>query len=54
MVILIFKGSKCEHLEEFLREYKWACISTRLRTAMEWLNFFPEFLGGTTSLWFER
>jgi hypothetical protein len=38
----------------FLREYKQACIGTGLRTVAEWLNFLPEFLEGTTSLWFER
>jgi hypothetical protein len=37
-----------------LREYKKAYISTRLRIVTEWLNFFPEFLEGTTSHWFER
>ncbi len=38
----------------FLREYKRACIGTGLRTIVEWLNFLPKFLKGTTSLWFER
>jgi len=50
MVIPVFRGSKGEDPEVFLREYKRACIGTRLRTAVEWLNFFPEFLEGTTSL----
>jgi len=54
MVILVFKGSKGEDPEVFLREYKWAYIGTRLRTATEWLNFLPEFLEGTASHWFER
>jgi len=35
MVILVFSGSKDEDLEMFLKEYKWACIGTGLRTAME-------------------
>jgi len=54
MVILVFRGSKGEDPEMFLREYKQACIGMGLRTAAEWLNFLPEFLEGTTSLWFER
>jgi len=54
MVIPIFRGSKGEDPEVFLREYKWACIGTGLRTATEWLNFLPEFLKGMTSFWFER
>jgi hypothetical protein len=54
MVILVFKGSKGEDLEVFLREYKRACIGTRFRTTIEWLNFFPEFLECTTSHWFEQ
>jgi hypothetical protein len=54
MVIPILKGSKGEDLEVFLKEYKRAYIGTRLRTVTEWLNFFPEFLEGTTSHWFER
>jgi len=54
MVIPIFRGSKGENPEIFLREYKWACIGTRFRTIVEWLNFLPEFLEGTASLWFER
>jgi hypothetical protein len=54
MVIPIFKGSKGEDPEMFLREYKRACIGTGLRTIVEWLNFPPELLEGTTSLWFER
>jgi len=53
MVIPIFRGSKGEDPEVFLKEYKWACIGTGLRTVVEWLNFFPEFLKGTTSLWFK-
>jgi hypothetical protein len=54
MVILVFRGSKGEDPEMFLREYKRACIGTGLRTVAEWLNFLPEFLEGTVSLWFER
>jgi hypothetical protein len=54
MVIPVFRGSKGEDPEVFLKEYKWACIGTGLRTAVEWLNFFLEFLKGTTSLWFKR
>ncbi len=54
MVIPVFRGSKGEDPEVFLREYKWACISTGLRTATEWLNFLLEFLEGTASFWFER
>ncbi len=48
MVIPIFKGSKGEGLEVFLKEYKRACIGTWLKTITEWLNFLPEFLEGTT------
>jgi len=54
MVIPVFRGSKGEDFEVFLREYKQACIGTRLRTTTEWLNFLPEFLEGTASHWFER
>jgi hypothetical protein len=54
MVILVFRESKGEDPEVFLREYKRACISTWLRTTTQWLYFFPEFLEGTTSHWFER
>jgi hypothetical protein len=54
MVIPVFKGSKGEDPGVFLRDYKKACIGTRLRTTKEWLNFFPEFLEATTSHWFER
>jgi hypothetical protein len=54
MVILVFRGSKDENPKVFLREYKRACIGTGLRTVTEWLNFLPEFLKGTTSLWFEQ
>jgi len=54
MVIPVFRGSKGEDPEVFLREYKRACIDTGLRTTMEWLNFLPEFLEGTASLWFEQ
>jgi hypothetical protein len=49
MVIPIFRGNKGENPEVFLREYKRACTSTRLRPATKWLNFFFEFLEGTTS-----
>jgi len=38
----------------FLKAYKQACIGKGLKTIVEWLNFFPEFLEGTASLWFER
>jgi hypothetical protein len=54
MVIPVFRGSKDEDLEVFLREYKWACIGTKLRTVVKWLNFLLEFLEGTASLWFKR
>jgi len=54
LVILVFRGSKDEDLEVFLREYERACIGMRLRTTAKWLNFLPEFLEGITSLWFER
>jgi hypothetical protein len=53
MVIPVFRGSKGEDIEIFLREYKRACIGMGLKTVIEWLNFFPEFLQGTTSHWFE-
>jgi hypothetical protein len=49
MVNPVFRGSKREDPEVFLREYKRASIGTGLRTAMEWLNFPPKFLEGTTS-----
>jgi len=49
MVIPIFCGNKGEDPETFLREYKRACIGMGLRTAVEWLNFLPKFLEGTTS-----
>ncbi len=54
MVIPVFRGSKGENPEVFLREYKRACLGTKLRTATEWLNFLPEFLEGMVSHWFER
>jgi hypothetical protein len=54
MVIPVFRGSKGEDLEMFLREYKRACIGTGLRTVAEWFNFLFKFLEGTTSFWFER
>jgi len=50
MVILVFKGSKGEDPEVFLREYKQAYIGTRLRITAKWLNFLPEFLESTASL----
>ncbi len=53
MVIPVFRGSKDEDLEVFLREYKRVCICTGLRITTKWLNFFPEFLEGATSHWFE-
>ncbi len=43
MVILVFRGSKGEDPEMFLREYKRACIGTGLKTGVEWLNFLLEF-----------
>jgi hypothetical protein len=43
MVIPAFRGSKGENPEVFLRGYKKTCISTGLRIATEWLNFFHEF-----------
>jgi hypothetical protein len=49
MVIPIFKGSKGEDLEVFLREYKKVNIGTKFRTTIEWLNFFPKFLECTAS-----
>ncbi len=49
MVIPIFRGSKGEDPEVFLREYEKTCISTELRTVAEWFNFFPESLESTTS-----
>jgi hypothetical protein len=42
MAIPVFRGSKGEDPEVFLREYKKACIGTGLRTAVEWL-LFPNF-----------
>jgi hypothetical protein len=54
MVIPIFRGSKDKDLEVFLKEYKKACIGTKLKTIIKWLNFFLEFLEGITSHWFER
>jgi len=53
MVIPVFRGSKGEDPEVFLREYKRVCISRGLKTTTEWFNFLPEFLEGTTSHWFE-
>jgi hypothetical protein len=35
MVILVFKGSKGEDPEMFLREYKQACISAGLKIVAE-------------------
>jgi hypothetical protein len=49
MVIPVFRGSKGENPEVFLKEYKRTCINIRFRTTIEWLNFFLEFLEGTTS-----
>jgi hypothetical protein len=54
MVIPVFKGSKGEDPEVFLREYKKACIVMGLKITTEWLNFLPEFLKRMTSNWFER
>jgi hypothetical protein len=53
MVIPIFRGSKGEDLEVFLREYKRTCISMGLKTITKWFNFFPKFLESTASQWFE-
>jgi hypothetical protein len=44
MVIPVFKGSKGEDPEIFLREYKRTCIDIRLKIATKWLNLFIEFL----------
>ncbi len=49
MIIPIFKGSKGENPEVFLREYKWACIGIGLKTATKWLNFLLKFLKGMAS-----
>jgi hypothetical protein len=54
MVILVFRGSKGEDLEVFLKEYKKTSIDNGLRTIVKWLNFFPKFLEGTTSHWFKQ
>jgi hypothetical protein len=54
MVIPVFRGSKGENLKKNLKEYRRACISIGHRTTIKWLNFFPKFLKGTTSHWFER
>jgi len=54
MVIPVFRGSKGENPEVFLREYKRAYIGTGLRTVVDWLNFLFEFLEGMASHWFER
>jgi hypothetical protein len=44
MVSPIFRGSKGEDLEVFLKEYKRVCIGTRLKTALIWRYFlFSEF-----------
>jgi hypothetical protein len=48
MVALVFKGSKDEDPEIFLREYKKAYIDIGLKTTIKWFNFFLEFLEGTT------
>jgi hypothetical protein len=53
MVNAIFRGRKGEDLEVFLREYKRACIGINFKIIIEWLNFFPEFLKGRASHWFE-
>jgi hypothetical protein len=49
MIIPIFRGSKGEDPDMFLREYKRAYIRTWLRTVTEWFNFFLEFLKGIAS-----
>ncbi len=53
LIIPVFRGSKGEDPEVFLREYKRACIGTGLRTIAECFNFLLEFLKRTTSFWFE-
>jgi hypothetical protein len=35
MVILVFRGTKGEDLEVFLREYNKACIGMGLKTTMK-------------------
>jgi hypothetical protein len=54
MVIAVFRGSKGEDLEVFLKEYKRTCNGTGLKAATKWFNFLPEFLEGMTSHCFER
>jgi len=54
VVIPVFRGSKGEDPEVFLREYKRACIGTGLRIAVKWFNFLLEFFKSTASFWFER
>jgi len=53
MVIPIFRGSKCEDLKVFLREYKRACFGMGLKTTTKCLNLFYGFFKGITSHWFE-
>jgi len=44
MVIPIFKGSMGKDPKVFLREYKRACIGTKLWIVVDWLiNFFLKF-----------
>jgi hypothetical protein len=49
MVSPVFRGSKGEDLEIFLKEYRKTCIDMGFRTVIKWLNFFPEFLESLTS-----
>jgi hypothetical protein len=53
MVIPNFRENKGENLEVLLREYKRAYISTGLKRAREWLNFFRKFFKSMASHWFE-
>lgn len=49
MIISIFRGSKGEDLEVFLKEYKRICVGIGFQTTIKWFNFYLEFLKGTTS-----
>ncbi len=39
MVIPVFRGSKGENLEIFLKEYIRICIGTGLGTVIKWFSF---------------
>jgi hypothetical protein len=54
MVIPFFRGSKGVDPKIFVRECKKACIGTWLKIIIKWFNFFPKFLEGTISHWFEQ